>query len=450
MERIVTTPPNPLSELLVQSELLHCHRCGYCMATCPTYRALRDERQVARGRNEIVRQVAGGRLKMLPELRDPIFECLLCGACTETCFSNVKTDEIIVRAREAWQEEHGQPAVQRLIFDQLLPYPRRLTSLMRMLSLGKRSGLAELAHRLGILRWINATLEGANGLVGTMPRRFLRDRLYHMGFRRQTTGGPARWVRPRDAAAPAPGPAVLYFIGCGTNFQVPAQGEAAMRVLAAAGCELTVVENVCCGLPPYSYGDRDAARSLAGQNLEVFQALDFDYMLTECGSCSAFIKKWPSLLEQDREQADAARSVAARTRDFTQLLPELRLPAGAEALPGKYTYHDPCHLRRGQGIYSEPRALLTDVARVDLVELKEADWCCGGAGSYNLAHPELSLEILERKMGRIGDTGAGTVVTACPACVIQLSYGARRQPQPLRVRHIAQVLAEACGMPVEN
>jgi len=142
--------------------------------------------------------------------------------------------------------------------------------------------------------------------------------------------------------------------------------------------------------------------------------------------------------------------VAARTRDFTQLLPELRLPAGAEALPGKYTYHDPCHLRRGQGIYSEPRALLTDVARVDLVELKEADWCCGGAGSYNLAHPELSLEILERKMGRIGDTGAGTVVTACPACVIQLSYGARRQPQPLRVRHIAQVLAEACGMPVEN
>jgi len=84
-----------------------------------------------------------------------------------------------------------------------------------------------------------------------------------------------------------------------------------------------------------------------------------------------------------------------------------------------------------------------------MVEMKEADWCCGGAGSYNLAHPELSIQVLERKMGRIQDTGAQVVATSCPACVIQLSYGARTAGQGLAVKHVAELLAASYGIDVE-
>lgn len=438
-----------LQDEFVADALLKCNRCGYCMSTCPTYAALRDERQVARGRNHLVRQVSEGRMDLLAELRDPLFECLLCGACTETCFASVKTDELMVRAREAWHEEHGQPMVQRIIFDQLLPHPERLGRLVRLVSIGKRSGLSELARRLGVLGWISATLEGAEGLVETMPRRFLRDRLAAMQFRRETSDGGERWRRARDDDAPTGAPRVVYFIGCGTNFQAPRQGEAAMQLLAKAGCEIIVLTNACCGLPPYSYGDRAAARRLAGQNLELLAGERFDFLVTECGSCSAFLKKWPDLLTED-SMGQAARDVAPRVRDFTELLCELDLPRPGGGARRTVTYHDPCHLRRGQGIIDEPRKLLTDVGGLELRELAEADWCCGGAGSYNIAHPELSLQVLERKMQRVDESGAEVLATACPACVIQLDYGRRAREWERPVRHVAELLAEGQGIDLSD
>lgn len=438
-----------LTEEFIADELIRCNHCGYCMSTCPTYRAAREERQVARGRNELVRQVSQGRMDLDERLRDPLFECLLCGACTQACFTGVKTDEIMVRAREAWHEQHGQPPIQSFIFDRLLPYPERLTRLMRLLSLGKRSGLSEVAHRLGILRWINATLDGADGLVATMPRRFLRDRLARMGFRPETLGDATWWRRRRDADAPVRGPTVVYFIGCGTNYQVPRQGEAALKLLAEAGCELLIAPNVCCGLPPYSYGYRLAARRLARINLKLLDGAQFDLLVSECGSCSGFTKKWPQLLAGD-ETVGKAEGLAARARDFTELLSELNLPASGQAGGATVTYHDPCHLRRGQGIIDQPRKLLTDLGGLDLRELEEADWCCGGAGSYNLAHPELSLQVLERKLARIDEAGADVVATACPACVIQLAYGQRRSASQRPVVHVAEALAQARGIKLER
>lgn len=434
-----------LTEPFISEELIRCNRCGYCMSTCPTYRANRDERYVARGRNELVRKVVEGEMELQDDFHDPLFQCLLCGACTDTCFGRVKTDELMVRAREAWHQQHGEPRVLQIIFDRLLPNPERLTRVMRLLSAGKRWGLSELAHRLGILRWINATLDGAQGLVATMPRLFLRDRLAALGFQRESRGEVPVWRRAPEEGSPRGAPSVLYFIGCGTNYQLPRQGEAAIKLLGRAGCEVRVVPNVCCGLPPYSYGDRAAARRLALQNLDLLEELSFDLVVTECGSCSGFLKKWPQLLAEDAGLA-RAQALAPRVRDFTELLADLRLPAPAGPAGLSVTYHDPCHLRRGQGIIEPPRKLLTDVGGFDLRELPEADWCCGGAGSYNLAHPELSLSVLERKLTRVAETGAEVVASACPSCVIQLSYGERRQGGARPVRHVAELLAERQGL----
>ncbi|MCD6352503.1 MAG: (Fe-S)-binding protein, partial [Armatimonadetes bacterium] len=389
----------------VAEELLRCNRCGFCLNNCPTYRVTNNERFVARGRNYLAGEVWDGTLPLGPEEAEPLFQCLLCGACTVTCRSGVQTDEVMVHTRHLVWQEKGRPAGLRLFFDRLLPNPRLLRRVVQLVGLGKRSGLSSLARRLGLLRWINARLEGAEGLVETMPRTFLRDRLKAMGFERHEEGGQPYWLWPRPKGSS--GPRLLYFIGCGTNFQLPDTGEAAMRVLHAGGCELVVVEHVCCGLPPWAYGDLEASRRLAQTNVERLGALEADFIVSECGSCTSFLRKYGELL------GEAGEAVSDKIRDFTQVALELDLPRLTEPL--RVTYHDPCHLVRGQGITEEPRELLRR-AGCDLVEMKEADWCCGGAGTYNIMQPELSLRILERKMRNIEATGAPVVATACPSC----------------------------------
>ena len=436
-------------ELLVDNELLRCNRCGYCMSTCPTYQASLSEASVARGRLALVQALRDGNLEELPELREPFFDCLLCGACTESCFSAVKTDEVMVRARQQFHARHGQPLAQRAAF-RLLRRPARLTTLMRALGLGKRSGVSRLFRRLGLLRWVSASLEHAEGLVDTLPVRFLRDRLVGMGFRPQRREGRRLLVLPRDPRARQVGPRVTYFIGCGTNFQTPRAGEAALRLLALAGCEVVVPEHWCCGLPPYSYGDLDTARELARHNLAALRAADGAYLVTDCGSCSRFLKRYAELLGPDDPEAEAARELAARARDFTELLADLPLPDPVRPLGGRVTYHDPCHLGRGQGLREAPRALLRAAVGEAYVELPEADWCCGGAGSYSLTHPELSGAILARKMENLRATQAAVLTTACPSCLLQLGWGVREADLPVRVCHVAELLAQAHGLPLDK
>jgi len=402
------------------------------MQSCPVYNVVRQEVEAARGRNQTVRAVAGGA----PVTRDmilPFFSCLLCGACTVDCFGRVQTKQLMVRARDAYHAAYGQPAIQRYIFHKLLPEPERLARLVRLAAMGKKTGLSGVARSMGLLRWISPALDAADRLVDEMPRAFLRDRLPELGFvRREQQGVPVFRREP----ARATGPKVLYFIGCGTNFQLPAIGEAAIRMLHAAGCQVTIAPNVCCGLPPWSYGDLEAASLLARRNIELLSALDFEVMVSDCGSCSGFLKEYEKLLPEEPK----ARDLAGRTRDLTELLAECALPRAPRA--GTATYHDPCHLSRQQGVTEPPRKLLVDTAGYRLVEMAESNWCCGGAGSYNLSHPEMAREILARKMSRIDATGAEIVCTACPACIIQLASGSRASAGQRPVRHVVELLSE--------
>lgn len=425
-------------------ELSRCNRCGYCMATCPTYRVLRDERRVARGRNELVRQVSEGRMELGRELRGPLFDCLLCEACTETCFGSVETADLLVEARSAWHREHGQPLVQRMVFSELLPHPERMTALMRGFTLGKRTGIVDLAARLGILRWLSPAAEAAAGLAPRMPRHFLRDRLAALGFAKDAGAGAPWRLRPQNPV----GPTVAYFIGCGTNYQLPAQGAAGMRLLALAGCEVLVFGNVCCGMPPYAYGDLEAARGLVGQNLKTLAAAPFDFVVSECASCSSFLKRWPKLLAQTPEAA-RAQALAEKARDLNELLDELPLPRGRQG-EVQVTFHEPCHLGRGQGVREQPRRLLRDVGGYDLRELPEAGWCCGGAGSYSLTHPRIASQVLERKMGRVAETKAQVLCTSCAGCMMQLAQGVRVHAPQVALTSVPELLARAHGIKTEG
>jgi glycolate oxidase iron-sulfur subunit len=404
-------------------DIAQCNRCGFCQVACPIFRSTGHESGVARGRLALLRALIEGRLDWSPEIEAPLYDCLQCGACTANCFPAIPTAELITRAREEYLEKVGRKSIHRLLFDRLLPYPQRLHLAARAVALGKNSGAVRLARALGLLRVFGADFARAEQIVDRFPAKPLRARLKPGGY------------AGRGASLRA-----AYFVGCGVDIVSQAAGEATFALMLRAAKTVHVLDNNCCGLPASSYGDTVAARRLAAKNLPLIGDGAFDVIVTDCSSCASFMKKYPVLFAQDAPRHAAAQAAAARVRDVSEWLSAEVAPA-ARGLSGKrVTFHDPCHAARGQGIVRQPRELLRRMPGAEFVELPEADWCCGGAGSYAVSHYDLAMQVLERKMENLKKTGAEVLVTTCPACIIQLSHGVRRQGLAVEVKHLTEVL----------
>jgi glycolate oxidase iron-sulfur subunit len=405
-------------------DIAGCNGCGFCQTACPIFRSTGYEGGVARGRLALLRAVIEGRLEWSPELEEPLYSCLLCGACTSNCFGAIPTAELVTAARSEYLEKVGRKSIHRLLFDTLLPYPRRLHLAARAAALGKNSGASELARALGLLRIFGRDLSRAEAIVDRLPARPFRERFTPGVYDGQGRGRP-----------------VAYFVGCGVDVVSHAVGEATLGLLRRFSRSVRVLENNCCGLPAWSYGDLDAARRLAGKHLPLIEAAGADLVVTDCSSCTGFIKKYPQLYPESDPRRSLAESVAAKARDVSEWLAAEVVPF-SRALEGRrVTFHDPCHAVRGQGLVREPRELLRRMPGAEFVELPEADWCCGGAGSYALSHYDLAMQVLDRKMGNLEKTGADLLVTTCPACILQLSHGVRRRGLKVEVRHLTEVVS---------
>jgi glycolate oxidase iron-sulfur subunit len=400
-----------------------CNKCGFCQVACPIFRSTGHESGVARGRLALLRALIEGRLEWNPELEAPLFDCLGCGACTANCFPAVPTSDLIVKARSEYLEKVGRKPIHHLLFDHLLPYPRRLHLAARAVALGKNTGLSSVARALGLLRIFGRDLSRSEQIVERFPPVPLRDR-----------------IKPGVYAGRGASLRIGYFVGCGMDVVQQESGEATFELLKRAGKTVTVLNNGCCGLPAYYYGDVDAARKLGARNLERLSLDDVDIIVTDCSSCASFLKKYPALFADD-EHLDTARRVASRCKDVVEVLFSQDHGRSSRQPPVVVTYHDPCHASRGQKLVKEARDVLQRIPGCEYRELPEADWCCGGAGSYALSHYDLSQRVLDRKMENLKKTDADLLVTSCPGCMMQLSYGIRRHGLKTKVRHISQVVA---------
>jgi glycolate dehydrogenase iron-sulfur subunit len=217
-------------------------------------------------------------------------------------------------------------------------------------------------------------------------------------------------------------------------------------VLARNGCEVVIPAGQgCCGALHVHAGYRAIARSLAIRNIETFLTEEFDAIITNAAGCGSVLKEYPQLFEtEEREGLERAERFSARVKDVTEFLAEIGLAGDLGAVRARATYQDPCHLGHAQGIRSAPRKLLEAVPGLELVELKEAEICCGSAGIYNVAHNEMAERLLESKMRRVDETGAQIILTANPGCLLQLRAGVRnRAPEGRRVLHVVELLDEA-------
>jgi glycolate oxidase iron-sulfur subunit len=242
-----------------------------------------------------------------------------------------------------------------------------------------------------------------------------------------------------EPAAPARGTAVLL-TGCIADTLFAATNRATAALLVRAGIRVVVPrETVCCGALATHLGAVDRARAQARRAAYALAAAGADWVVSNAAGCGALLREYGELLPDDPRAAGVAR----RSRDALDLLAEVGLPPASRPLAATVAVHDPCHLAHGQGVRAAPRELLATIPGVRLVELEEADWCCGSAGTYNLTEPRMAERLLGRKLDRIVASGADVVAAANPGCILQMRAGALRRGLAVRIEHPIELLAAA-------
>lgn len=412
-----------------EEALLGCMHCGFCLQTCPSYFATGNEAHSPRGRLALLRFVEDGKLDFTHGLDERIYGCLQCLACVQICPAGVPVTDLISEAREIFNRKIQQSRVKDPFFD----YFFQDMAWMERISVPVR-----LAQKLGLTR------------LAKMPPF---EHLLPHNLQTVSSGIPPLSFHSARHALPAINPAVDtrkyrvgYFLSCLDDVLFEVNARALIHLLTHSGCEVVIPEGIaCCGIPHQTYGKMDAAKAVARKNIKAFgKYSDLDAIISDCGSCGSTLKGYPKLFQGDPEE-DKAKEFAVKVVDISEWLTKIDWkPTKKLENKIRVTYHQSCHLGRGQGITEEPRNLMRSVEGLELVEMEEADWCCGGAGSYNLSHCEYSMKILDRKMKHIAETEVPIVATGCPACEMQLRIGASRSNPNLVVTHPVRLLDSVC------
>ena len=246
----------------------------------------------------------------------------------------------------------------------------------------------------------------------------------------------------QPAGTGGPKPRVALFATCLVDLLRPSVGFAAAKLIEASGCDVEVpIGQTCCGQPAYNSGDRETAKALARQTLAAVDR--YDYVVVPSGSCGGMMKShYPALLADDREWGARAKDVAARTYELMAFLVDVRgMTATGAAFEGRVTYHDSCSGLRELGVKDQPRTLLKSVAGLELVEMEDAEICCGFGGTFSVKYPDISNAMVEKKCACIQAAHADLVLAGDLGCLMNMAGKLAREGQPVAARHVAEVLA---------
>lgn len=237
-------------------------------------------------------------------------------------------------------------------------------------------------------------------------------------------------------------PRVALFVTCLVDLFRPSVGFAAVKLLEQAGCTVEVPRaQTCCGQPGYNAGNRAAAAAIARQVIAAFEG--YDYVVVPSGSCGGMLKThYPELFDDDPAMHARAAVLSARTYELISFLVDVRKMTTVDArFDGSVTYHDSCSGLRELGVKAQPRRLLSSVAGLTVTELADAEICCGFGGAFCVKYPAISDRMVADKTKSIVATGAGTLLAGDMGCLLNMAGKLSREGAPVRVRHVAEVLA---------
>ena len=410
-----------------------CVHCGFCLPACPTYEATADENDSPRGRIVLMRALERGALPPSDDqLADHLDRCLGCRACESVCPSGVVFGPALEAARAELAVARGVGLPVRA-FIWLLATPPRQRWLWAAARLLRGTGIpAWLARSAGARA--PALARAMAMLAATRPLPSLRPA--------RAAARPAAALPATDAATPSPPRAATLFSGCVMDGLFGHVHDAARAALRANGFTLDDVPGqVCCGALAAHAGLADVARDLARRNVRAFDAAAPDAaIVVDSAGCGAMLKAYGEWLAGDPLEA-RARALAARVADVSEALAEAGPRPGTRAVPLRLAYDAPCHLLHAQRVAAAPLAVLRAVPGLELVPLDGSERCCGGAGIYTLVQPDLSGEVLARKLAAVRDAAPDAVATGNPGCQMQIGAGLVLGGAATAVCHPVELLA---------
>ena len=404
-----------------------CVHCGFCLPACPTYVLWGEEMDSPRGRIYMMKKSAQGEAPLDQRFRLHMDNCLGCMACMTACPSGVQYDKLIEDTRAQVERNiprsTGDKLFRKLLFA-TFPYPDRLRLLALPAFVYQRTGLQKLVRALGVLRHVPKRMAAMESLLPQVPTNL---------FKR---------LPARIAPVSAPRHRVGMLAGCVQQVFFQHVNEATARVLAAEGCEIVVPPSQpCCGALMVHSGLEDQAAELARQMIAAFESANVETIVINAAGCGSTMKEYGHILRDDPVWAARAAAFSARCKDISEILCDLPAMAPRHPLSMRVAYHDACHLRHAQGVYEQPRRLLSAIPGLEVVEVEEASLCCGSAGIYNLLNPEPANQLGDRKVEKLLATKAEAVVSANPGCLLQLMSGLRRRGlQTLPTFHMVELL----------
>jgi glycolate oxidase iron-sulfur subunit len=400
-----------------------CVHCGFCTATCPTYQVLGDELDSPRGRIYLIKDMLEQGRPADEKTVKHIDRCLSCLSCMTTCPSGVHYMHLVDQARAYIEETYRRPAPDRALrwlLARILPYPGRFRAALHAARAGRP-------------------------FAGLMPRQL--KAMLALAPARIPPASPA----DRPQVFPAEGARirrVALLTGCAQRVLDPKINEATIRLLTRHGCEVVVAAGAgCCGALTHHMGKVAESNASAAANIRAWMAevngKGLDAIVVNTSGCGTTVKDYGHMFARTPLAEDAA-TISGLAKDISEVMTDLGLGLGlgpSSAPKLRVAYHAACSLQHGQGIRSEPKALLK-AAGFEVVEPRDSHICCGSAGTYNLLQPEISGELRDRKVRTLEEKSPQVIAAGNIGCMMQIGSGTN-----IPVVHTAELLDWATGGP---
>lgn len=410
-------------------DLQNCVHCGFCLPSCPTYLATGHELESPRGRLHVIAGIKEGRIDANTKTLQHLDRCLQCRACETACPSAVPYGRIMEDARASIMANRNsiQPRswfIRSFLLRNILGHQKRLRVAISLGRLYSRSGLQDLIR--GPLKKI-------------LPMKLVRLENSLPSLRKKPFRKSGSLSSPNIALDK-----VALLTGCIHGELYPEMHSSTVEVLDYMQFEVVApVDQVCCGALHIHAGDAEASRTLARQNIEIFESSGASKVLVNAAGCGSAMKEYGRLLRHDEDWRERAEVFSAKVEDILEFVAKHKFDYQLGKVSDVVTLQDACHLAHAQKERVAPRTILSAIPGLELREMSTPDRCCGSAGIYSIVQPDLSTQVLSAKLEDVLSTDAGTVCTANPGCTLQLEAGLRRESSDMDVRHVIELLAKS-------